>query len=142
MRVTMLLCDSAQVASGKLYLLGGGWSITGPEPAPSGVAIKIDVDWHETEVAHHWELFLEDADGRPVMIETPEGERPVEVYGDFTTGKPEGIPEGSPIDVPIAVNFGALPIPPGGRYTWKLMIDGESLPGASVGFWTRPPAEA
>jgi len=43
----MLLCDSAQVADGKLYILGGGWSVTGPQPVPSAVAIKLEVDWHE-----------------------------------------------------------------------------------------------
>ena len=31
----MLLCDAAQVADGKLYVLGGGWSMTGPDPVPS-----------------------------------------------------------------------------------------------------------
>ena len=65
-KVTMLLCDAAQVSDGKLYILGGGWSMTGPDPVPSAVALKIDVDWHEAETSHHWELFLEDADGRPV----------------------------------------------------------------------------
>ena len=72
-KVTMLLCDAAQVSDGKLYILGGGWSMTGPDPVPSAVALKIDVDWHEAEKPHHWELFLEDADGRPVMMETAEG---------------------------------------------------------------------
>ena len=38
----MLLCDAAQVADGKLYILGGGWSMTGPDPVPSAVALKID----------------------------------------------------------------------------------------------------
>ena len=32
--------------------------------------MKIDVDWHETDLDHHLELHLEDADGRLVMIET------------------------------------------------------------------------
>ena len=32
MKVTMLLADSAQAIEGKLYILGGGWSITGPDP--------------------------------------------------------------------------------------------------------------
>ena len=58
MNVTMLLCDAAQVAYGKLYILGGGWSMTGPDPVPSAVALKIHVDWHEAERAHHSELFL------------------------------------------------------------------------------------
>ena len=70
--------------------------MTGPDPVPSAVALKIDVDWHEAEVAHHWELFLEDADGRPVMMETPDGTQPVEVRGEFTVNQPPGIPEGSP----------------------------------------------
>lgn len=59
----MMLCGAAQVSDGKLYVLGGGWSMTGPDPVPSAIALKIDVGWHEAEAPHHWELFLEDADG-------------------------------------------------------------------------------
>jgi len=136
--VTMMLCDAAQLAEGKLYILGGGWSITGPDPFPSAVAMKIDVDWSEADVAHHWELFLEDADGRPVMVDTPEGVQPVEVRGEFTVTHPVGVPEGSPIDVALAVNLGPIPLTPGTRFTWRLMIDGDSLPGAALSFTTRP----
>ena len=137
-KVTMLLCDAAQVSDGKLYILGGGWSMTGPDPVPSAVALKIDVDWHEAEASHHWELFLEDADGRPVLMETADGTQPVEVRGEFTVSQPQGIPEGSPIDVALAVNLGPIPLAPGTRFAWRLTIDGESLPGASLGFTTRP----
>ena len=137
-KVTMLLCDAAQVSDGKLYILGGGWSMTGPDPVPSAVALKIDVDWHEAETSHHWELFLEDADGKPVMMETAEGTQPVEVRGEFTVSQPQGIPEGSPIDVALAVNLGPIPLEPGTRFAWRLTIDGEALPGASLGFTTRP----
>jgi hypothetical protein len=137
-KVTMLLCDAAQVADGKLYILGGGWSMTGPDPVPSAVALKIDVDWHEAEASHHWELFLEDADGQPVFMETPDGTQPVEVRGEFTVSQPAEIPEGSPIDVALAVNLGPIPLPPATRFAWRLVIDGESLPGASLGFTTRP----
>ena len=112
-KVTMLLCDAAQVSDGKLYILGGGWSMTGPDPVPSAVALKIDVDWHEAETSHHWELFFEDADGRPVLMETAEGTQPVEVRGEFTVSQPQGIPEGSPIDVALAVNLGPIPLAPG-----------------------------
>ena len=34
-KLTMLLCDHATVAEGKLYINGAGWSVTGPEPSPS-----------------------------------------------------------------------------------------------------------
>lgn len=137
----MLLADSAQVADGKLYVLGGGWSVTGPDPTPSAVAIKVGVDWHEFNVAHHWELFLEDADGVLVTFETPEGPQTIEVRGDFSATAPEGVPVGTPVDVPVAVNFGPIPLGPGARYTWRLVIDGENLPGASASFTTRPAPE-
>src|SRR5579862_4107280 len=128
----MLLCDSAQVADGKLYILGGGWSITGPVPIPSAVAFKLDVEWHELSSPHHWELFLEDADGQPVMIETPEGTQPVEARGDFALAQPVEVLEGSSVPVPMAVNLGPLPLAPASRFTWRLVVDGERLPGSSV----------
>jgi hypothetical protein len=121
----MLLADSAQVADGKLYILGGGWSVTGPDPTPSAVAAIVAVDEHEFNTEHHWELFLEDADGRLVQFETPEGSQTIEIRGDFSTTS-------------IAVNFGPIPLAPASRFTWRMVIDGESLPGATVSFSTRP----
>ncbi len=134
----MLLADSAQVADGKLYILGGGWSVTGPDPVPSAVAVKVSVDAHEFDANHHWELFLEDADGRLVQFETPEGMQAIEVRGDFSASEPVGVPLGTPVDVPIAVNFGPIPLAPGQRFTWRMVIDGENLPGATASFTTRP----
>jgi hypothetical protein len=138
MKATMLLCDAAQVADGKLYILGGGWSLTGPAPAPSAIAVKIEIDWHEAVTSHHWELWLEDADGRPVQLDTPEGPQMVEIRGDFEVGRPEGIPEGSPIDLPLAVNLGPIPLEPGGRYGWRLSIDGTQDESWTLRFTTRP----
>jgi len=113
----MLLCDAAQVADGKLYILGGGWSLIGPDPMPSAVALKIDVDWTEVERAHHWELYLLDEDGQPIIA-------------------------GSPVDVALALNFGPLPLKSSTRYNWRLAIDGESQEDWSLAFSTRPPREA
>ena len=129
MNVTMLLADSAQVADGKLYILGGGWSVTGPEPVPSAVAIKVAVDWHEFNASHHWELILEDADGKLVQFETPEGTQTIEVRGDFSTSTPDDVPQGTPVDVPIAVNFGPIPLAPG-----------HASPGVSSSMASRCPA--
>ena len=138
MKATMLLCDAAQVADGKLYILGGGWSLTGPAPAPSAIAVKIEIDWHEAVTSHHWELWLENADGQPVSIETAEGPQMVEIRGDFEVGRPEGIPEGSPIDLPLAVNLGPIPLAAGSRYNWRLSIDGIQDTSWTLGFTTRP----
>jgi hypothetical protein len=133
----MMLCDSAQVADGKLYILGGGWSVIGPGSMPSAVALKIDVDWTAAGRPHHWELFLVDEDGHSVLIETPEGERPMEVGGDITVERPPNLREGSPIDVALAVNFGPLPLEGGKRFMWRLTIDGETHPDWVLAFSTR-----
>lgn len=137
----MLLCDAAQVAEGKLFVLGGGWSLIGPDPMPSAVAIKIDVEWHETGMPHHWELFLVDEDGRPVVVDSNDGPQPIEVRGDFDVARPEGIPEGSPVDVCVAVNFSPLPLRTGTRFTWRLTIDGDSQPDWQLAFSTRAARE-
>ena len=36
------------------------------------------------------------------------------------------------------MNLGPIPLQPGTRFVWRLMIDGEALPGANLGFTTRP----
>ena len=43
MKVTMLLADAAQAVNGKLYILGGGWSVAGPDPTPMAIALKMEV---------------------------------------------------------------------------------------------------
>ena len=137
----MMLCDAAQVADGKLYVLGGGWSLTGPDPMPSAIALKIDVGWHEAESAHHWELFLEDADGRPVMVDTPEGDAAGRGAGRVQRGPPAGrSPRARRSTWPWPSTSARCPSTPGTRYTWRLAIDGESSRTGSLGFTTRPDA--
>ncbi len=133
----MLLCDSALVAEGKLFILGGGWTVVGPQPTPMAIALKLDVPWTELEDPHHWELYLEDADGKEVVFDTPEGPRPVEVRGDFQVGRPQGAVEGAPVSVNMAVNIGPLPFNQGQRSNWKLVVDGQSEEDWVISFSTR-----
>lgn len=132
-----MLCDAAQVADGKLYILGGGWSLIGPDPVPTAVAMKIDVDWTELDRPHHWELFLLTEDGQSALAQTVDGPQPIEVRGDFEVARPVEVAEGSPVDVALALNFGPLPLRPGARYTWRLAINGESHDDWSLAFATR-----
>ena len=135
----MLLADSAQVSEGKLFVLGGGWSRIGPGPTPSAVAIIIEVPWDQTNVTHRWRLELVDSDGRPVMwTPTPEGEQPLVIQGQFEVGRPPGIALGSSIGMPLAINFGPLPLGPGSRYEWRLTVDNESDSDWRLPFSTRP----
>lgn len=138
MRVTLLLCDAAQAVGGKLYVLGGGWSIAGPGPVTMALALKIEVPWDQANRIHDLRLALVDADGKPVMVPTQEGERPVEFKAKFEVGRPPGLRPGTPLDYVLALNMESLPVPPGGRYEWRLEIDGHSEEGWRVGFSTRP----
>ena len=42
MKVTMLLADHAQAAEGKLNIIGAGWTLVGPAPAPFAIAILFE----------------------------------------------------------------------------------------------------
>ncbi len=132
MKVTMLLADAAQVAQGKLYILGGGWSITGPDPVPAAIALKIDVPWDQANRQHHFEVAMFDADGQPVLVEN----QPLRIEGQFETGRPPGIPPGTPLDVPLAISLGPLPLR-AGRYVWRCSIDGETHEDWEVFFTKR-----
>ncbi len=141
MRATMMLADSAQAINGKLYLLGGGWSVTGPSATPMAVAMMIEIPWDETNMHHNYRLTLNDADGNNVLLPTKEGEMPLEIARNFEVGRPPGHIPGTPISFVQAVNFGPLPLRHGARYMWELSINGEVNPEWSRGFSVRPPKE-
>src|SRR5260370_23229527 len=65
MRATMMLADHAQVADGKLFIAGGGWSLAGPGPIPCGIALLFHVPWQQTNERTAFMLRLLDEDGRP-----------------------------------------------------------------------------
>jgi len=135
MKLTMLLADAVQAVNGKLYVLGGGWSIAGPELAPSGLAIKIDVPWDEANKKHRFRLALLDADGHAVMV--PGGQAAVEVSGEFEAGRPAGLRPGTPLDVVLALNIGPLLLDADSRYVWRMWIDEQTREDWEVSFSTR-----
>ncbi len=137
MRVTMLLCDFAQVADGKLYISGGGWSVAGPQPSPSAIALKIDVPWDRTNNRIRLRLRLLGQDGQSVMQQGQQGASPVEVNAEFEVGRPPGVSVGTPIDVPLAMNIPPMSLPPGQRFSWELTLDGQSDPDWHLAFQTR-----
>ena len=138
MKVTMLLADYAQVAEGKLNLIGGGWTITGPQPSPFAIAVLFDIPWDRTNEQHRFRLELVDLDGHPVMTETPEGPQPLFIEGEFEVGRPPGLKRGTSIPVPVAFNMGPQEIPPGERYEWRLTVNGETDEDWRLPFSTRP----
>lgn len=139
MKVTMLLADAAQAAEGKLYILGGGWSVTGPQPVPQAIALLIEVPWDQTNMRHQWTLELLDSDGHPITARDPAGnEQPIRLGGEFEVGRPAGLTPGTPVAVPLAINLAPLPLAPGRRYVWTLTIDDQRHEDWRLAFNTRP----
>lgn len=138
MRVAMMLCDHAQVAGGKLFISGGGWTMTDAPTAPSAIALIISVPWDRTNSRIQFAMTLVDQDGRPVSQTGPLGAAPVRIEGQFEVGRPAGVKPGSPIDVPLSFNVQPMALKPDARYTWELALDGEQHADWTLSFATRP----
>lgn len=127
---TLLLCDAAVGdPTGKLHMLGAGWSVTGTPTAPSAVAVFLKVPWDRTNQKIALTLYLYDADGRQVLLD----ERPVGISQDFEVGRPAGIEAGTPVDHAFQLSVGPMPLP-AGRYQWRLAVGDEEF---SVSFQVR-----
>jgi hypothetical protein len=138
----MLLCDAAQSINGKLYILGGGWSIGGPGPITMGLAVKLEVPWDDANKKHTFRFALVDSDDRPVLVPTPNGDQPLEFGGEFEPGRPPGLRPGTPLDVTFAVNLGAIPLAADNRYMWRCFINGKTEEDWHLAFTTRPAPRA
>jgi hypothetical protein len=140
MRPTLLLADHAEVANGKLFINGGGWTFTGPQPVPFAIAMYIEVPWDQANTKHSLLLELLDGDGASVTVEDPTGQqRELRVeMANFEVGRPAGVKPGTPLGVPFAMNFGPIPLEPGCRYVWRLSIDGHHEEDWRLAFSTRP----
>src|SRR4051794_33041064 len=105
MDVTMLVCDAAQESGGKLFILGGGWSvIRAPNvPVPMSLAIKMSVPWDRTNQPHKIRAALITEDGDPVLADPASGAA-VQMQGDIEVGRPPGIKPGTPLDTPFVLN--------------------------------------
>lgn len=140
MKASLMLADHAQVVDGKFFIIGGGWSIVGPQPVPFAVVADIKVPWHGIGTKHKLRLELLDADGQPVEVEQPDGStQPLVIEGDFGVAPTPEIKAGAELTFPFAVNLPPQPaIEPDGMYEWRLSIDGETRDEWRVTFSTRP----
>lgn len=136
MKATLLLCDYAQVAGGKLTAVGAGWTFTSPVTTHA-VGILLDVPWDLANVRMGWRLELRDADGRPVTQPGPGGPVPVQAAGEIEVGRPVGTPPGTPIPVSIAIPVHGVSLQPSSRYAWEFSVDGETRDEWVLRFGTR-----
>lgn len=133
MEAILLLCDYAEAINGKLYIMGGGWTICPPGPRFMAVAVRINVPWSETNTKHQLALFLQDTDGN--QVEFGEPAQAVKKTGEFEVGRPPGVPQGTEMDFTAVFGFINLPLEPDKGYRWQLEIGGE--PAVYASFRTR-----
>jgi hypothetical protein len=118
----MLLCDAAQEIGGKLYILGGGWTVRQVEPqALMAIALKLAVGWNEANEPLDFELRLVTQDGHPV----DPGEGPIVINGRAEVGRPPGVTPGTELDAALALTVG-LPLG-AGSYRWEFDVNGQRL---------------
>ena len=132
----MMLADHAQVADGKLFISGGGWTACGPGPSPCAVAVLFHVPWQETGERVSFTLRLIDEGGHGVFQPGAQDDLPVQVHGHFEARRPPGMLPGAEINVPMTFNI-VLHLAPGRGYTWVLDVDGHADESWRLSFETR-----
>jgi hypothetical protein len=140
MKVSIMLADHAQAVGNKLFICGGGWSLTGPDPTPGALAVDLKIPWDRRAEQHTIRFDLLDADGQRVLVPTPQGVQPLWIEGQLQLGDDldPAVKPGTPLDAAFAVNYGPLMLAPGARYEWRLTINDEGHDDWRVAFGTRP----
>lgn len=112
----LILCDSAvSDPSGKVHMLGAGWSNTGSPTAPQAVVTMMKVPWDRANQPIALQLQLLDSDGHPVSVPTAEGIKPIAAEATLEVGRPPGLKAGSMLDAAFVLTLPSLPLAPG-RY--------------------------
>lgn len=133
----MILCDAAVAdPTGKVNMLGAGWSLTTSPTAPHAVAILIKVPWDRTNQQIPLILELVDSDGRQVALQTSDGEQKIGGAAGIEVGRPAGVVAGTPIDASFVLNVPSLPLT-SGRYEWRVSLGDDSFV-ASFGVRGKP----
>jgi len=118
----VILADSAQVVSNKLYLMGGGWDVLHvgqPFPIQQSFAIALSfrVPWQQTNQRHTAEIRIIAEDQQELAM----------VGAQLEVGRPVGIPAGQVQRMQMAMNL-VLALPRRGIYEIRVSINGDESP--------------
>lgn len=113
----VVLADAAQVAGGKLFILGGGWSLFRAMhfPSPVQLAVAASISFTASEIGLKFPLQIIVADDAGVPIVPP-------MKGEVQTGQAAAdTPRGATHRVPVAANMG-ITLPRAGKYAITVTI--------------------
>jgi hypothetical protein len=95
----VILADYAEIANGKLYLMGGGWDTFTAPQAPVAirlaVAVGVRIGWEETNRPTPVVIAVVDDDGREY----------IKVQGELRVGRPPQLAPGSGQLASLAANL-------------------------------------
>ena len=129
MRLTSaMLADAAQVQSGKLFVLGGGFDTITVRSLPAvhrslTLAMVAEVSPEERQRDLVLGIKLVDEDGAEIGVEAK---------GKLRVGAPPNLPPGSPSIVPIVSPFHNITFPDAKGYSFLVSVDDAEL--ARIGF--------
>jgi hypothetical protein len=131
-----MLADAAQVANGKLFILGGGWARLTTESLPVSrsyeLAVRVVIPWNETNRKHSFELHMVDEDGKHLLEPT--------VRADVSVGRPVQLKEGTDQVVPLTLRLPNVRLEKEGRYAFTLNHDGQEVARTAFDLVARVPA--
>lgn len=112
-----VLCDSAQVANGKLFILGGGWNMYGavnfPVTIPIALAVDVSFTRNEAGIQFPFVVTISDEAGVPIIPT---------MNGQIQIGAPtQELPKGTLLKLPLAINTGLM-LPRPGRYNINVNV--------------------
>lgn len=118
-----MLCDAAQVQSGKLFVLGGGFDTISVKSLPAthrnlSLAMVAEVGPEDRQRDLELHISLVDEDGQAVGVEAK---------GMLRVGAPPNLPPGSPSVVPIVSPFHNISFAEAKGYTFVVSLDGAEL---------------
>lgn len=118
-----MLADSAQVQSGKLFVLGGGFDTISVKSVPAThrsltLAMVAEVGPEERQQDLDLSISLVDEDG---------AELGVSANGRLRVGSPPNLPPGASSVVPIVSPFHNVTFPTAKGYAFIVKLNGEEL---------------
>ena len=140
MEAFLVLCDAANVdpTTGKVNMLGGGWSVTGPGASAAAVAGFLRMPWEGLGGAIRFALRLVDDAGQAVCPFV-DSDKPLRFDGEFALpdlAVPDDAPKHVPLNIGFAIPLPPLPLTPGRAYRW--VLEAGDREAASVDFAVRP----
>ncbi len=118
-----MLADAAQVQSGKLFVLGGGFDTISVRSLPAThrnlcIAMVAEVGPEDRQRDLELNITLVDEDGQS---------QGVDAIGMLRVGSPPNLPPGSPMVVPIVSPFPEITFPEAKGYVFVVTLDEQEL---------------